>query len=80
MFKTQHGRIPIDPPILAAIGHRIIEKKRRAAPRRRARRPETRDFFWAQVKITSTLLVVEAHPQRKRSPRYPNELAVQKLK
>ena len=24
MFKTQHGRIPIDPSILAAIGHRFI--------------------------------------------------------
>ena len=26
-FKTQHGRIPIDPAILAAIGHRFIAKK-----------------------------------------------------
>ena len=26
-FKTQHGRIPIDPAILAAVGHRFIEKK-----------------------------------------------------
>ena len=25
-FKTQHGRIPIDPAILAAIGHRFIVK------------------------------------------------------
>ena len=24
LFKTQHGRIPIDPAILAAIGHRFI--------------------------------------------------------
>ena len=23
-FKTQHGRIPIDPAMLAAIGHRFI--------------------------------------------------------
>ena len=26
MFKTQRGRIPIDPAILAAIGHRFIAK------------------------------------------------------
>ena len=26
-FKTQHDRIPIDPAILAAIGHRFIAKK-----------------------------------------------------
>ena len=26
-FKTQHGIIPIDPAILAAIGHRFIAKK-----------------------------------------------------
>ena len=25
-FKTQHSRIPIDPAILAAIGHRYIAK------------------------------------------------------
>ena len=38
-FKA-HGRIPIDTAILAAIGHRFI-----AGLRRRARRPETEDFF-----------------------------------
>ena len=27
LFETQHGRIPIDPAILAAIGHRFIAKK-----------------------------------------------------
>ena len=26
-FKTQHGRIPINPATLAAIGHRFIAKK-----------------------------------------------------
>ena len=26
-FKTQHGRIPIDPAIFAAIGHRFIAEK-----------------------------------------------------
>ena len=26
-FNAQHGRIPIDPAILAAIGHRFIAKK-----------------------------------------------------
>ena len=26
-FKAQHGRIPIDPAILAAIGHRFVAKK-----------------------------------------------------
>ena len=26
LFKTQHGRNPIDPAILAAIGHRFIAK------------------------------------------------------
>ena len=30
-FKTQHGRIPIDPAILAAIGHRFIAKKTKNA-------------------------------------------------
>ena len=29
LFKTQHDRIPIDPPILAAIGHRFIAKTKR---------------------------------------------------
>ena len=43
-FQTQYGRIPIDPAILAAIGHRFIANKkkkkkcRRAGLRRRARR------------------------------------------
>ena len=27
-FKTQHGRIPIDPAILSAIGHRFIAQKK----------------------------------------------------
>ena len=50
-FKTQHDRNPIDPAIFAAIGHRFIAKKeenyqfRRAGLGRRARRPETGDFF-----------------------------------
>ena len=26
-FKTQHDKIPIDPAILAAIGHRFIAKR-----------------------------------------------------
>ena len=29
LFKPQHGRIPIDPANLAAIGHRFIAKKKR---------------------------------------------------
>ena len=29
LFKTQHGRIPIDPAILAAIGHCFIAPKKR---------------------------------------------------
>ena len=29
MWKTQHGRIPIDPAILAAIGHHFTAKKRK---------------------------------------------------
>ena len=29
MFKTQHGRIQIDPAIFAAIGHRFIAKKKK---------------------------------------------------
>ena len=29
LFNTQHGRIPIDPEILAAIGHRFIATKKR---------------------------------------------------
>ena len=54
--KTQHGRIPIDPAILAAIGHRFIAKEKRKAItkqcqctglRQRVRRPETRDFCYA---------------------------------
>ena len=28
-FKTQLGRIPIDPAILAAMGHRFIAKKKK---------------------------------------------------
>ena len=28
-FKTQHGRIPIDPAILAAVGHHFIAKNKR---------------------------------------------------
>ena len=28
-FKTQHGRIPIDPAILAAIGRRFIATKKK---------------------------------------------------
>ena len=27
LFKTQHGRIPIDPAILAAIGQRCIKEE-----------------------------------------------------
>ena len=28
-FKTHHGRIPIDPAILVAIGHHFIAKKKK---------------------------------------------------
>ena len=28
LFKSQHGRIPIDPAILAAIGHRFTALKK----------------------------------------------------
>ena len=51
LFKTQHGRIPIDPAILAAIGHRFraIKKKiKNAGVRSEAIHAETRnrrDFF-----------------------------------
>ena len=49
-FKTQLGRIPIDPAILAAMGHRFIAKKKKekcwcAGRRQRGRRPETGDVF-----------------------------------
>ena len=50
-FKTQHGSVPIDPAILAAIGHRFIAEKKgnekcwRTGLRRHARIPETGDFF-----------------------------------
>ena len=40
-FKAQHGRIPIDPAIFDAIGHRFVA----GLMRRRVRRPETRDLF-----------------------------------
>ena len=47
-LKTQHGRIPIDPAILAAIGQRFIAKKTQKIKnadtrglRQRTRRPET---------------------------------------
>ena len=43
-FKTQHDRIPIDPAILAASGHRFI-----AFLRRYVQRPETGDFFWGAL-------------------------------
>ena len=33
-FKTKHGRIPIDPAMLAAIGHRFI------APKKKEKNPE----------------------------------------
>ena len=51
LFKTQHGRNPIDPAILAAIGHRFIAKKEKLKmPIRESEvmRAETRngDFFW----------------------------------
>ena len=48
-FKTQHGRIPIDPAILAAIAHRFIAKKRENLKWRHAQRPETGDFFWGAL-------------------------------
>ena len=48
--EAQHGRIPLDPAFLAAIGHRFIAKnlkRRRVGLRRLARGgPETGDFFW----------------------------------
>ena len=50
-FNAQHGRIPIDPAILAAIGHRFIAKKNEnlkcwcTGLMRRARIPETEYFF-----------------------------------
>ena len=40
-FKTQHGRIPIDPAILAAIGHRFIVKKKIINTNSDARRNRT---------------------------------------
>ena len=55
-FKShsQHGRIPINPAILAAIGHRFIAKEMiikiktpTCGSRQRVRRPETRDVFGA---------------------------------
>ena len=47
-FKTQHGGIPIDPAILAAIGRRFVAKNskcQRADLRRRARRPQAGVLF-----------------------------------
>ena len=53
-FKAQHGRTPIDPAILATIGHRFIATTKRKLKmatrvdlRQRTRRPETRDFSLA---------------------------------
>ena len=54
LFKTQQVRIPIDPAILAAIGHRFIAKQE-------FKRLETGDFFfglkgkWAFYKKCCTL-------------------------
>ena len=51
-FKAQHGRIPIDPAILAAVGHRFIAKKirklempKRGSEATRTETRETGDFF-----------------------------------
>ena len=62
-FKTQHGRIAIDPAILAAIGHRFIanKKKRKLKMRTRRLRPATRadttetgDFFVCLISVLTT--------------------------
>ena len=37
-FKTKHGRIPIDPPILAAIGHRLIHSIKRKKERKKTKK------------------------------------------
>ena len=42
-FKTQHGRILVDPAILAAIGHRFIAQENLKCLR--TRRPKTFVFF-----------------------------------
>ena len=51
--QSQHGRIPTDIAILAAIGHRFTAKKKKKnlnadarVVRQGARRPETGDFFF----------------------------------
>ena len=48
-FKTQHGRIPIDPAILAAIGHRFIAKTKKTKNADWDQKPET--HFWPQVHV-----------------------------
>ena len=52
LLKTQHGRNPINPAILAAIGHRFMAKKRKLKMRLaglRRQRPETGDFFALRI-------------------------------
>ena len=64
--KTQHGRIPINPAILAAIGHRFRATKKKlkmSMPRSEAMRAETRNWilFWPYTKA----LVHSGTPQPK---------------
>ena len=52
-FKTQHGRIPINPAIFAAIGHRFITKKKTknadALVWGDAHRDQKPEIFWVLV-------------------------------
>ena len=67
MFKTQHGRITIDPPTLPPIGHRFIVKTKTnikcwcSGLGRRARRPETADIFVYMIQLWTYLIHDKRH-------------------
>ena len=69
-FKTQHGRNPIDPAILAAIRHRFIAKRENLKGRR-ARRPETGNFFGGHYTPITLVLIGDVRFVE-RSRRYRN--------
>ena len=59
-FKAQHGRIPIDPAVLAGIGHRFLAKKKELKILMRgseATRAETRNrrLFWGALENNFSL-------------------------
>ena len=63
LFKTQHGRTPINLAILAAIGHRFIAKTKRKCRLSWGERPQTGDYFYlfflggrGALQITTKLL------------------------